>query len=89
MINNLLLACQLPFQMRNLVVADDTVTFRVALGLEFSVQLTVLGDSPSQPGSLLGLDMLVEDRETSQGKARGHSLGQTGKTAGVVWKNLP
>ena len=72
MIGHSLVDCQLPLQMRNLVVADDTITFRVAQ--QFPVQLMVLADSSSQPWSLLGLYMLVEDRETGQGKALRHSL---------------
>ena len=84
-IEHRLVNCQLPLQMRNLVVADGTVTFTVAL--EFSVRLTVLGDSPSQPWSLLGLDMLVEDRETGQGKALMHSL-QVGYVQGLVQSRL-
>ena len=57
MIENRLVNTHIPLQMRNLVMADGTVTF------------TVLGDSPSLPWTLLDLEMLVEDRETGQGKA--------------------
>ena len=71
-IEHRLVNCKLPMQMRNLKIADGTVTFTVAL--EFSARLTVLGDGPSQPWTLLGVDMLVEDRETGQGKALMHSL---------------
>ena len=59
-IENRLVNTHIPLQMRNLVVADGTVTF------------TVLGDSPSLPWTLLDLEMLVEDRETGQGKALMH-----------------
>ena len=68
----MLVDCQLPLQMKKLVVADVTVTIRVALQL--SEQLMVLADSPSQPWSLVGLNMPVEDRETGQGKAYSYSL---------------
>ena len=71
-IEHRLVNCQLPMQMRNLKIADGTVTFTVPL--EFSVRLTLLGDGPAQPWTLLGVDMLVEDRETGQGKALMHSL---------------
>ena len=71
-IEHRLVNCQLPMQMRNLKIADGTVTFTVLL--EFSVRLTLLGDGPAQPWTLLGVDMLVEDRETGQGKALMHSL---------------
>merc|ERR1719289_506837 len=54
----------IPLQMRNLKVADGTVTFTVKN--EFECRLTLLGDSPTHPWSLLSLEMLVEDRETGQ-----------------------
>lgn len=71
-IESRLVSSPLPLQMRNLTVADGTVTFTVPL--EFSVRLTVLGDSDLQPWTVLGVEMLVEDRETGQGKALLHSL---------------
>jgi len=71
--------------MRNLTVADGAVTFTVKL--EFSCRLTVLGDSPSLPWTLLDVDMLVEDRETGQGKALMHSL-QTGYVVGLIQSRL-
>ena len=84
-IEHRLVNSQLPLQMRNLVVADGTVTFTVAL--EFSARLTVLGDSPGQPWTLLDVEMLVEDRETGQGKALMHSL-QVGYVQGLVQTRL-
>ena len=75
----------IPLQMRNLVVADGTVTFTVKL--EFSCRLTVLGDSPALPWTLLDLEMLVEDRETGQGKALMHSL-QVGYVVGLIQSRL-
>ena len=53
-------------------VADGTVTFTVKN--EFECRLTLLGDSVSEPWRLLSLDMLVEDRDTGQGKSLIHSL---------------
>ena len=84
-IENRLVSCNIPLQMRNLVVADGTVTFTVKL--EFSCRLTVLGDSTTLPWTLLGVDMLVEDRETGQGKALMHSL-QVGYVVGLVQSRL-
>ena len=72
MIENRLVTSAIPLQMRNLVVAEGAVTFTVPL--EFSCRLTVLGDGASLPWTLLGVEMLVEDRETGQGKALLHSL---------------
>ena len=84
-IENRLVNTHIPLQMRNLVVADGTVTFTVKL--EFSCRLTVLGDSPSLPWTLLDLEMLVEDRETGQGKALMHSL-QVGYVVGLIQSRL-
>ena len=71
--------------MRNLVVAEGAVTFTVPL--EFSCRLTVLGDGASLPWTLLGVEMLVEDRETGQGKALLHGL-QTGYLVGLAQSRL-
>ena len=84
-IENRLVNCNIPMQMRNLTVADGAVTFTVKL--EFSCRLTVLGDSPSLPWTLLDVDLLVEDRETGQGKALMHSL-QTGYVIGLIQSRL-
>ena len=84
-IENRLVNSNIPLQMRNLVVADGTVTFTVKL--EFSCRLTVLGDSPALPWTLLDLEMLVEDRETGQGKALMHSL-QVGYVVGLIQSRL-
>ena len=84
-IENRLVNTNIPMQMRNLTVADGAVTFTVKL--EFSCRLTVLGDSPSLPWTLLEVEMLVEDRETGQGKALMHSL-QTGYVVGLIQSRL-
>jgi len=62
----------IPLRMRNLKVADGTVTFTVKN--EFECRLTLLGDSPTECWRLLSLEMLVEDRETGQGKSLIHTL---------------
>lgn len=41
---------------------------------EFSATLTVMGDSPSLPWRLLGIDILVEDSDSRDGKALVHTL---------------
>ena len=63
-IEHRLVHSNIPLQMRNLSVADGTVTFTVQH--EFSAKLTLMGDSPTQPWTLLAVDMLVEDKETGQ-----------------------
>ena len=85
MIENRLVTSAIPLQMRNLVVAEGAVTFTVPL--EFSCRLTVLGDGASLPWTLLGVEMLVEDRETGQGKALLHGL-QTGYLVGLAQSRL-
>jgi len=84
-IENRLVNSNIPMQMRNLVVEDGTVTFTVKL--EFSCKLTVLGDNDALPWSLLDVDMLVEDRETGQGKALMHSM-QVGYVVGLAQSRL-
>lgn len=84
-IENRLVNSNIPMQMRNLIVADGTVTFTVKL--EFSCRLTVLGDNINLPWTLLQVDMLVEDRETGQGKGLMHSL-QSGYVVGLVQSRL-
>jgi mediator of RNA polymerase II transcription subunit 14 len=66
-------------------VADGTVTFVVRH--EFECRLALLGDGPTDPWTLLSLEMLVEDRETGQGKALMHSL-QIGYVRGLVQSRL-
>lgn len=49
-------------QMREFRIRNGRVTFEVKH--EFSVALTVMGDSPTVPWRLLDIDVLVEDKET-------------------------
>lgn len=49
-------------QMREFRIRNGRVTFEVKH--EFSVALTVMGDSPTVPWRLLDIDILVEDKET-------------------------
>ncbi|XP_018576450.1 mediator of RNA polymerase II transcription subunit 14 [Anoplophora glabripennis] len=59
-------------QMKNLKIENGRVTFHVQH--EFEVALTVMGDGPNIPWRLLEIDILVEDKETGDGKALVHSL---------------
>ncbi|XP_063244367.1 mediator of RNA polymerase II transcription subunit 14 isoform X2 [Bacillus rossius redtenbacheri] len=59
-------------QMRNLKIEAGRVTFTVQH--EFEVSLTVMGDGPNIPWRLLDIDILVQDKETGDGKALVHSL---------------
>ncbi|XP_065213759.1 mediator of RNA polymerase II transcription subunit 14-like isoform X2 [Planococcus citri] len=59
-------------QMKNLKIENGRVTFHVAN--EFEVSLTVMGDDPVMPWRLLSIDILVEDRETGEGKPLSHSV---------------
>ncbi|XP_014256171.1 mediator of RNA polymerase II transcription subunit 14 [Cimex lectularius] len=59
-------------QMRNLKIESGRVTFHVEN--EFEVSMTVMGDGPNIPWRLLDIDILVEDKETGDGKALVHSL---------------
>lgn len=52
--------------MRNLKIEFGRVTFHVEN--EFDLKLTVLGDSPSLPWCVLGIDLLVEDADTGEGR---------------------
>ncbi|XP_055842956.1 mediator of RNA polymerase II transcription subunit 14 isoform X2 [Episyrphus balteatus] len=59
-------------QMRDFKIKHGRVTFEVKH--EFNVSLTVMGDGPTVPWRLLDIDILVEDKETGDGKALVHSL---------------
>lgn len=59
-------------QMRKFKVENGRVTFTVEH--EFQVALTVLGDGVNIPWKLLNIDILVEDRQTGEGKALVHPL---------------
>ncbi|XP_056902805.1 mediator of RNA polymerase II transcription subunit 14 isoform X1 [Takifugu flavidus] len=67
-----LVTTDLPPQLANLTVANGRVKFRVEG--EFEATLTVMGDDPDIPWRLLKLDILVEDKETGDGRALVHSL---------------
>ncbi|XP_050538100.1 mediator of RNA polymerase II transcription subunit 14 [Daktulosphaira vitifoliae] len=53
-------------------VANGRVTFRVEN--EFQVSLTLMGDNPNIPWRLLDIEILVEDKETGEGKPLVHPL---------------
>nr|NP_612041.2 mediator complex subunit 14, isoform A [Drosophila melanogaster]Q9W0P8.4 RecName: Full=Mediator of RNA polymerase II transcription subunit 14; AltName: Full=Mediator complex subunit 14; AltName: Full=dRGR1 [Drosophila melanogaster]AAF47395.4 mediator complex subunit 14, isoform A [Drosophila melanogaster]AGW25608.1 FI21204p1 [Drosophila melanogaster] len=59
-------------QMREFRIRNGRVTFEVKH--EFSVSLTVMGDNPTVPWRLLDIDVLVEDKETGDGKSLVHPL---------------
>ncbi|XP_075052510.1 mediator of RNA polymerase II transcription subunit 14 isoform X2 [Mixophyes fleayi] len=67
-----LVTTDLPPQLANLTVANGRVKFRVEG--EFEATLTVMGDDPEVPWRLLKLEILVEDKETGDGRALVHSL---------------
>lgn len=58
--------------MRKFKIENGRVTFQV--DHEFEVSLTVMGDAPDVPWRLLDIEVLVEDKETGDGKALVHSL---------------
>lgn len=59
-------------QMRKFKIDAGRVTFHVEH--EFEVSLTVMGDGPTVPWRLLDIEILVEDKETGDGKALVHTL---------------
>lgn len=59
-------------QMRKFKIENGRVTFNV--DNEFAVSLTVMGDAPNVPWRLLEIVILVEDKETGDGKALVHTL---------------
>ncbi|TSL16056.1 Mediator of RNA polymerase II transcription subunit 14 [Bagarius yarrelli] len=67
-----LVTTDLPPQLANLTVANGRVKFRVEG--EFEATLTVMGDDPEIPWRLLKLEILVEDKETGDGRALVHSM---------------
>jgi len=56
-----LVVCSLPDNMRTFKVENGRVTFQV--GQEFSVSLTVMGDSPTLPWRLLDVAILIQDND--------------------------
>ncbi|XP_036401903.1 mediator of RNA polymerase II transcription subunit 14-like [Megalops cyprinoides] len=67
-----LVTTDLPPQLANLTVANGRVKFRVEG--EFEATLTVMGDDPDIPWRLLKVEILVEDKETGDGRALVHSM---------------
>ncbi len=67
-----LVSTDIPPRMRNLRIANGRVTFRVEH--EFEASLTLMGDGTAVPWRLLRVSVLVEDKETGEGKALMHSL---------------
>lgn len=59
-------------QMRKFKIESGRVIFRV--DNEFEVSLTVMGDAQNVPWRLLDIDILVEDKETGDGKTLVHTL---------------
>lgn len=59
-------------QMRKFKIENGRVKFHV--DHEFEVSLTVMGDGPDIPWRLLEIEILVEDKETGDGKALVHTL---------------
>lgn len=59
-------------QMRRFRISNGCVKFTV--DNEFEVTLTVMGDGPTVPWRLLDIEILVEDKETGDGKALVHTL---------------
>ena len=58
--------------MRNLKIENGQVTFIVKN--EFAASLTLMGDGPQIPWRLLKIEILVEDKETGEGKSLVHPL---------------
>ena len=59
-------------QMRKFKIEKGRVTFNVPN--EFSVSLTMMGDGDNVPWRLLDIEILVEDKETGDGRALVHPL---------------
>ena len=72
MIEHRLVTTKLPLQMRNLKIENGQVTFIVKN--EFAASLTLMGDGPQIPWRLLKIEILVEDKETGEGKSLVHPL---------------
>lgn len=72
MIQHRLVTGHLLPQMRKFKIDSGRVTFHVKH--EFDVSLTVMGDGPDVPWRLLDIEILVEDKETGDGKTLVHSL---------------
>lgn len=71
-IQHRLVTGNLPAQMRKFKIENGRVKFHVEH--EFEVTLTVMGDGPQVPWRLLNIVILVEDKETGEGKELVHTL---------------
>ena len=80
-IEHRLVTSELPLQMRNIKIENGRVTFFVAN--EFEAVLTLMGEGPAVPWRLLKIHILVEDKETGEGKALMHSMQVS--SCKVVW----
>ena len=80
-IEHRLVTSELPLQMRNIKIENGRVTFFVAN--EFEAVLTLMGEGPAVPWRLLKIHILVEDKETGEGKALMHSMQVC--SCKVVW----
>ena len=67
-----LVATNLPNQMRNLKIEHGRVVFHIPY--EFELTLTLMGDKLQIPWLVLNVVILVEDKETGEGKDLVHSL---------------
>lgn len=70
MIEYRLATTTLPAQMRKNKIENGRVRFTV--DHEFEASLTLMGDGPNVPWSLLDINILVEDKETGDGKSLVH-----------------
>ena len=71
-IQHRLVITNLPPQMRNLKIEHGRVVFHIPF--EFELTLTLMGDKPQIPWRVLNVAILVEDKETGEGKDLVHSL---------------
>ncbi|CAG0893105.1 unnamed protein product [Darwinula stevensoni] len=71
-IQHRLVTTELPAQMRDAKIENGRV--RLVVEHEFEVSLTLMGDGPDIPWTLLDIEIMVEDKETGDGKALVHSL---------------
>lgn len=69
-IQHRLVTTELPPQMRTSRIENGRVKFTVEH--EFEVSLTLMGDGITEPWRLLEIEILVEDKETGDGKALVH-----------------
>lgn len=72
MIEYRLATTSLPPQMRKNKIENGRVRFTVEH--EFEATLTLMGDGPNVPWSLLDINILVEDKETGDGKSLVHPV---------------